>query len=241
MKFGLLIGIDYRGKDIELRGCVDDVKSVQSYLKGRGYEQFIMLTDDGVKPTGQNIARAFNTLLENINNGSVSEVWIHYSGHGSHIRDCDGDEEDGFDEVLVPLDYEHGVISDDFINKYFISRISNDNVKIYIFSDSCHSGTVMDLEFKNINGEWVRENNKCTRGKIICISGCRDDQESAECFNLNNNGRWGGALTTTLLEVIHDKPSFRELLQIFEARLQWYDQIPLLTASWTFNIDDCFY
>ena len=69
--------------------------------------------------------RAFNTLLENINNGSVSEVWIHYSGHGSHIKDMDGDEEDGFDEVLVPLDYDkNGVISDDFINKYFISRIN---------------------------------------------------------------------------------------------------------------------
>ena len=64
--------------------------------------------------------------------------------------------------------------------------------------DCCHSGTIMDLEYKNINGEWVK-NNKCTSGKILCISGCRDDQLSAECFNLNNNGRWSGALTTTFM------------------------------------------
>jgi hypothetical protein len=32
-------------------------------------------------------------------------VFTHYSGHGGKLRDDDGDEKDGYDETLVPVDY----------------------------------------------------------------------------------------------------------------------------------------
>ena len=36
------------------------------------------------------------------------------SGHGRHIRDRHGTEEDGMDEVILPLDFEEaGYITDD--------------------------------------------------------------------------------------------------------------------------------
>ncbi len=39
---------------------------------------------------------------------------LHFSGHGSQKRDTDGDEEDGMDETICPMDYERaGVIVDD--------------------------------------------------------------------------------------------------------------------------------
>jgi hypothetical protein len=43
-------------------------------------------------------------------------LFVHYSGHGGNVRDTNGDEADGYDETLVPLDYERaGQIIDDLI------------------------------------------------------------------------------------------------------------------------------
>ena len=40
------------------------------------------------------------------------------SGHGSQKRDADGDESDGFDETICPVDYSSaGEILDDDMNK----------------------------------------------------------------------------------------------------------------------------
>lgn len=51
-------------------------------------------------------------------------VFTHYSGHGGKLRDEDGDEEDGFDETLVPLDYhEAGQIRDDTLYKELVGAL----------------------------------------------------------------------------------------------------------------------
>ena len=33
-------------------------------------------------------------------------VFIHYSGHGGRVRDTSGDEADGYDETLIPVDFK---------------------------------------------------------------------------------------------------------------------------------------
>ena len=39
-------------------------------------------------------------------------------GHGSQVRDLDGDEEDGYDEVICPLDFKTaGPIVDDEMHR----------------------------------------------------------------------------------------------------------------------------
>ena len=43
-------------------------------------------------------------------------LFFHYSGHGSYIKDENGDEVDGKDECLCPIDYAYsGMIIDDEI------------------------------------------------------------------------------------------------------------------------------
>ena len=37
-------------------------------------------------------------------------LFMHYSGHGGSMRDDNGDEKDGMDETLVPLDYQRCVV-----------------------------------------------------------------------------------------------------------------------------------
>ena len=45
-------------------------------------------------------------------------------GHGGQIEDKSGDEDDGFDEILIPSDYkENGHIVDDEIFEEFVTKV----------------------------------------------------------------------------------------------------------------------
>lgn len=81
-----------------------------------GFEEdkITVLMDDGEhpEPTREAILAAYRQVVADSQPGD--SIFLHYSGHGSHVRDDDGDEEDGFDEVLVPLDFQSaGMIRDD--------------------------------------------------------------------------------------------------------------------------------
>lgn len=72
---------------------------------------------------------------------------FHYSGHGSQQRNYSGDEADGYDETLCPLDFEtQGMIVDDEINAALVRPIPR-GAKLHALIDACHSGTVLDLPF----------------------------------------------------------------------------------------------
>jgi hypothetical protein len=69
------------------------------------------------------------------------------AGHGGQLKDRNGDEPDGQDEVLFPSDYANaGCITDDELYSTFVSRISP-GVHVVAVIDSCHSGTAMDLPY----------------------------------------------------------------------------------------------
>ena len=72
---------------------------------------------------------------------------FHFSGHGSQLRNYTGDELDGFDETLCPMDYQtQGMILDDEINATIVRPLPP-GVKLHAIVDACHSGTVLDLPF----------------------------------------------------------------------------------------------
>lgn len=69
-------------------------------------------------------------------------------GHGGRLRDDDGDEADGYDETLIPLDYESaGQIRDDDLLKYLVVPMQA-GVFVTSVMDCCHSGTVLDLPYQ---------------------------------------------------------------------------------------------
>jgi len=111
-----------------------------------------------------------------------------YAGHGSSLKDNDGDEEDGIDECFCLVD-KHGQTSkkdwlrDDDFAKAVSSSVSR-GTNIVVISDCCHSGTVADLG----RPEW--------RGhRAISISGCTDKQTSGDTGS-------GGIFTHALLLAI---------------------------------------
>ena len=69
-------------------------------------------------------------------------------GHGGRLRDDSGDEEDGIDETLIPLNYtDAGQIRDDAVFKRLVLPMADD-VTLTCLMDCCHSGTVLDLPYK---------------------------------------------------------------------------------------------
>ena len=48
-------------------------------------------------------------------------LWFHYSGHGGQTKDKDGDEGDGYDETIYPMDHETaGHLVDDDMHEIMV-------------------------------------------------------------------------------------------------------------------------
>ena len=72
---------------------------------------------------------------------------FHFSGHGTQEMNMYGDEIDGFDEAICPVDYEEqGKILDDEINAAIVRPLPR-GAKLHAIIDACYSGTVLDLAF----------------------------------------------------------------------------------------------
>merc|ERR1719326_2678355 len=145
-KKAVLIGINYEGQRGELKGCINDVKAMKRYLESQDYEDFKILTDDeDEKPTRENIMEALHWLITGAESGD--NLFLHYSGHGGQMKDQDGDEKDGVDETMVPLDYTSaGQIRDDDLFKALIAPLK-EGVNLSVIMDCCHSGSILDLPF----------------------------------------------------------------------------------------------
>lgn len=78
---------------------------------------------------------------------SGDSLIFHYSGHGSQQIDYSGEEPDGYNETLCPVDFEtQGMIVDNQINDIIVKPLPH-GVRLHAIIDACHSGTVLDLPF----------------------------------------------------------------------------------------------
>jgi len=150
-KRAILIGINYVGQNGELSGCHNDVKNIKRFLiekQGFNEADMLILMDDGVhnNPTRKNIMDAFERITQYSEAGDV--VFVHYSGHGGRVEDVSGDEEDGFDETLIPVDFKSsGQILDDDVFATLVKPMKKD-VHVTVLMDCCHSGTALDLPYE---------------------------------------------------------------------------------------------
>lgn len=120
MKKALIIGINYvADKSLFIDGCIEDALSIkQMLIQKLGYKEseIIVLRDDvsdvTQHPTGKNIFKALSDIIAE--SSKLDEFWFHYSGHGSYMTDYSGEELDGKDELIIPVDFKtNGIIHDD--------------------------------------------------------------------------------------------------------------------------------
>jgi len=233
----LLVGINYNNNpDATLNGCYNDIVNVSQYLRTTlGYDSAAVsiLTDgnrgaagagtaSAVPPTRQNIIAGMTALVAGMVAGD--EAIFHFSGHGSLVRDTNGDEATGLDSCLCPLDYNApasaggGIITDDEIRALLVNKVPR-GARLYVILDCCHNGTGCDVRYKYEDFSillrppsgrnpaiWRTQQKAFTNGKytdtagdVFMISGSRDEQTSADAY-INN--AFAGALTYAVFSIL---------------------------------------
>lgn len=270
----LLVGINYNNNpDATLNGCYNDIVNVAQYLRlnlGYSTDAITLLTDgnrgasgvgtaSSVAPTRQNILAGMAALVAGMVAGD--EAIFHFSGHGSLVRDTNGDEVTGLDSCLCPLDYNApasaggGIITDDELRALLVNKVPR-GARLYVILDCCHNGTGCDVRYKYEDYSlllrppsagraaiWRTQQKAFTNGKytetageVFMISGSRDEQTSADAY-INN--AFAGALTYAVFAILRANQatirtySWSSLLRDVRhfMRVNRYSQIPQIMTG----------
>ncbi|KAJ7154500.1 caspase domain-containing protein, partial [Mycena filopes] len=252
----LCIGVHYTGQKHALRGCINDAKYVFSFLVRHEHykaEDIVVLTDDSPHPRGlptrKNILDAMQWLVRGARPHDA--LFFHCVGQ---TPDRNGDEVNGYDEVIYPLDYKrNGHIVDDVVYAIFVRPLPA-GCRLTAVFDSCYSGTALgklfslprfstvlttyvDLPFiydhhGRLKGKLNRHTiaRKASPADVILLSGCKDGA-SMDAFV---DGTAVGAASHAFIKAIEAYPhqSYREFMH--NVRLLLYpkfSQKPQLSSS----------
>ena len=168
VRYALLVGInEYRHSGTnfnDLRGSVNDVQAIRSLLLNRyRFKTANIDTLINRQATRHAILTAINrTLVQPAKTGDI--VFFYFSGHGSRTVDLDDDENDPYDETLVPHDGRdpHGNVSDITDDEIYglLQKLSNKGVHTICIYDSCHSGSVSR---SLLQARWIPQDRRESR------------------------------------------------------------------------------
>ena len=123
----------YDGWDGALNACESDANDMQSLAESEGFESSTLLTKDA---TADAVQAGIERAAKELASGDI--FFITYSGHGGQVPDRnDEDEEDRSDETWVL--YDRQLVDDELCALWATFQ---SGVRIFLLSDSCHSGTV---------------------------------------------------------------------------------------------------
>lgn len=213
----------YDGWSGELNACEADAEDMAHIARSTNYEVNTLLTQQA---TRANVSNGIIDAAQRLAGGDI--FMLCYSGHGGQLPDKNSDEPDRMDETWCLYDSE---LVDDEI--YSLLSAFKRGVRILVFSDSCHSGSVTKQAYyrtagklvglnetstgtryrfmppevaqhtyrKNkafydpiLQNEELREARNAIEASALLISGCQDNQLSAD-------GTFNGLFTANLLQV----------------------------------------
>lgn len=156
-KYSLSIGLNkvdpasYDGEwDGELACCEKDARDINSIAVSLGYDRKeILLTKNATREKVINCLQEFSKELK-----TGDYFLFYYSGHGGQLMDENNDEDDDLDETWCLY---NGELIDDEIY-YYLSRFDA-GVRIYVLSDSCHSGTVIKAAVRKSSPDYIQNRN----------------------------------------------------------------------------------
>ena len=206
---------DEHGKpwDGALVACESDARDMQALAQSQGFQTQLLLSEEA---TADAVMGAIARAAQELKSGDI--LLVTYSGHGGQVPDRNGEEEDDVDETWCC--YDRQIVDDEL---YTLWGQFRPGVRIFMLSDSCHSGTVArdpELQVAAPHGkarvlplevqaatyrahrslyDRVQTDNPAAEqveigASVILISGCQDTQLSAD-------GDRNGLFTEKLLQV----------------------------------------
>jgi uncharacterized caspase-like protein len=255
-KLALCVGINRYGGMNDLAGCVNDAMDWTAALKVRGYDVVTLLDSSATR--GRLLVHLQDMLAQV---GWRGRFVFTYSGHGTWTPDRDGDEADGRDEAICPVDFQNGLITDDTLYGIFRNRPTGSRVLTVL--DSCHSGTATravvpePISFTRRRDFGIRPRflppveyaesreeiqlmqrveaapvNTTSRASVPLLAGCAPDEVA---WDANFNGRPRGAFTAAAIQALETNPS---TMGQWQERIRGilpsatYPQTPQLDAGW---------
>ena len=138
----------------------NDIDMLNTTLKKCGFSVSCLYDREATKA---GISKALNVLASQCKVGDI--VYLHFSTHGQPFEDDNGDEDDGWDESIVPVDapieYTKGKyegenhLIDDELHKFCtrIRKAIGTKGMLYVVIDACHAGKAsMGIEEEVIRG-----------------------------------------------------------------------------------------
>lgn len=131
--------VHYVGWKGELVACENDAHDMETIARSQGFVTQSLVTKAAT-------ATAVLAAVEKAAKELVEDdfFFLTYSGHGGQINDVNKDEPDGLDETWVLYDRE--LLGDELYAAWSLFR---PGVRIFVVSDSCHSGTTSKEMFLN--------------------------------------------------------------------------------------------
>ncbi|MDA8019480.1 MAG: caspase family protein [Thermoanaerobaculia bacterium] len=223
----LVIGIDeypFLDPDRRLRGAVADANAIASVMREQSSKLDLTKLLNS-RASREAVLGALDDLVAATR--SDDEVLVYWSGHGSQVPNQanDDEEEDGWDETLVPYDSGRGrhpnrdILDDEIYTR--IKALNKVTDRITFILDSCHSGTAVRTGVRGVprdgrsaaasglssRTEAPSNDKAAPRGssgwlpapdadtRYLLLAACRDDQEALE---LPFRGQMRGAFTWAL-------------------------------------------
>lgn len=225
-KIALLFWINnYPGSSNDLRYCNEDINRMKAKMPDFQIREFI-----DWQVTKKNFIDQLRYAIEHSIAGDV--IYLHYSGHGSYVRDVSGDEIDGYDETLYLYD---GNLIDDDLN----TACENvpEGVTLVVVLDSCHSGSATK-ELHNPHYHKARfmppaeGKELITHKRIrrvvepglnrIVVSACAENETATEA-QIGTSG--GGIFTYYWAQTLHRDLTYR----------QWFEMMSLYLPNKEFT------
>jgi hypothetical protein len=132
----------YDGWDGELAACEADANAMHAIAQSRGFESELLLTKEA---TADAVTKAIERAAKELDEGDL--FLVTYAGHGGQVPDRNDEEEkDRSDETW--LCYDRQLVDDEL---YALWATFKPGVRIFLVSDSCHSGSVArDIEDERV-------------------------------------------------------------------------------------------
>lgn len=233
----LHIGLDsvnpngYSGWSGPLQSCEKDARDMLKIAASTDYSASnCVMTKDA---TVDNLVSELSSLAGRLKSKDI--LFLSYSGHGGQVPDKNGDEPDRSDETWCL--YDRMMVDDEI---YTLLGKFRRGVRIFVLSDSCHSGTVLRaVAGESLVGRIVppMENTKIYKAhrrmydkiqaetkprsairvsaSVIFISACQDHQVASD-------GPDNGLFTATLKKVWNNGKflgNYRRFRDVIAARM----------------------